>query len=376
MRIYVKPFLHPIFKGTYETLSKIAEVNKINFSFSKPAVYEKQKFRKYVIFFLNNISIFPKALYYREAKNFDLIYSPQSIVPLNNKKYIVEIELLEMYLRKNEKLRHTKVVKYLAKKLLFRKNLVKILTYSEATRKAILWYFRDVPNISKKVETSYPVIEENYKKYKKQKNDVPCIGYACSGNKFYFKGGKIVIDTVCELSKKYDFKFIAKANVPKVMIKKLEKYNVNYEIINQVENMFKEFYSKIDIFLYPSVFDTFGYVLLEAKSMGIPIVACDYFSTREVVGKGGIVMGSCFKELIFDKHMLVRYGPLFHRPVLSLMFRGYKELVNDLSNAVSLLLEDEKIYKTCVKENINDVKNGKFSYKEKERQLKSIIYGE
>lgn len=44
------------------------------------------------------------------------------------------------------------------------------------------------------------------------------------------------------------------------------------------------FYASADVFVFPSVTDTFGNVLLEAMASGLPIVAADTPTTREVVG--------------------------------------------------------------------------------------------
>jgi len=373
MKVYVKPFLHPIFKGTYEILSKFADVNEINFDFSRPKVYESS-LRKLYRAILQRTPI-PKLDYYFEAKYYDLIYSPQSIIPLNRKKFIIEIESLEMLLRKVPSIRHTKPMKHITKKLLFRSDLIKILTYTNATKESILWYFKDIKNIEQFVETSYPVIPENYKKYKKERNETPVIGYACSKGMFYYKGGKIVIDTICRLNRYEDFKFLIKADVPKVFIKKMEKYGVNFKVIPRVNDMFKEFYSKIDLFLYPSIMDTFGYVMLEAKSMGIPIVACDYFSTKEVVRNGGMVVPFKYRDLVFDDHYIVKNPPMFKKDVLKKLILGYEELYTDFINAIRKLLNDSNFYEECSKNNKKDVSQGVFSYKHKEKQIKNLLEG-
>lgn len=47
-----------------------------------------------------------------------------------------------------------------------------------------------------------------------------------------------------------------------------------------------EFYASADLFVFPSTTDTFGNVILEAMSSGLPVVGADVASTREVMGEG------------------------------------------------------------------------------------------
>lgn len=67
----------------------------------------------------------------------------------------------------------------------------------------------------------------------------------------------------------------------------------------------KDFYETIDIFVLPSKFEGFGYVLLEAGLSGIPVVAFDIGSSREIIKDGETGFIVPFDELeVMEQHIL------------------------------------------------------------------------
>ena len=54
----------------------------------------------------------------------------------------------------------------------------------------------------------------------------------------------------------------------------------------------QKIYPISDIFLYPTLFDSFGMVLLEAMSFGMPVITLHDFSTSEIIDneKDGFVV--------------------------------------------------------------------------------------
>lgn len=67
------------------------------------------------------------------------------------------------------------------------------------------------------------------------------------------------------------------------------------DIQDRVENIgdiihpeeIKKVYESLDCFIFPSLIESFGFTLVEAMAMGLPILAADTESNREIVGSGG-----------------------------------------------------------------------------------------
>lgn len=70
------------------------------------------------------------------------------------------------------------------------------------------------------------------------------------------------------------------------------------------DDILPEYYSAADIFVFPSLLEGFGMVLLEAMSSGLPVVASDTSAIPEVVGPGGCLVPKkepiCFAETVND----------------------------------------------------------------------------
>jgi glycosyltransferase involved in cell wall biosynthesis len=65
-----------------------------------------------------------------------------------------------------------------------------------------------------------------------------------------------------------------------------------------------EFYASADLFVFPSTTDTFGNVILEAMSSGLPVVGADVASTREVMGEGSGLTFSAGNAAAFARAVL------------------------------------------------------------------------
>ena len=236
------------------------------------------------------------------------------------------------------------------KTILSNDNCKKILSWTEETRKDII---NEFPEIKNKIDVVYPAIPE--KKINRQKKKE--INLIFSGRYFYWKGGLHALEVIDRLTKKYPNVYgIVNSEIPEEI---KNKYSNNkkinfYGLIPQ--NKLFELYQKADIMIYPGYSDTFGFAYLESMSFGIPVITVDGFARREIIeeGKTGFIVEK-------------------NREINNKEFD--EEIINLLTKKASELIDNKKLREKMSKNCIEIIKNGKFSIKQRNSQLR-LIYEE
>ena len=294
--------------------------------------------------------------------NYNLIHCAHCLSKNKDKPWVADIEMMASLAISGIT---TKKGKEKVNKILTSKNCKKIMPWTKKTANEIISEF---PEIKNKVEIIYPAIPLNVdKKIKKKKNEKITIIYAT--RYFWLKGGLIALEVLQKLKKRYNDKieiiFISDIDDEKLK----ERYNlINMLGLVSVEKLF-EFYSKSDIYFYPSFVDTFGFGILEAMSFGLPIVSVNTMHTKtrnEIIenGKTG---------LMFDVDDNITLKVMNEKENLRIGDKE-KEIINKLVNNCSRLIEDSKLSENISNECINEVKKGKFSIKNRNQKLKKIYF--
>lgn len=89
------------------------------------------------------------------------------------------------------------------------------------------------------------------------------------------------------------------------------KHKENIGVVNFIEEEDKEFILNLSsLFVYPSLFEGFGFPPLEAMACGVPVVASNNSSLPEVVGNGGVLVDPDKPDEIFHamKEVLLEAG--------------------------------------------------------------------
>ena len=156
--------------------------------------------------------------------------------------------------------------------------------------------------------------------------------------------------------------------------KKYEKKYINghihyYDAKFSQEEIIKKFFLTGDVLVMPTHVDTFGMVLLEALSSGMPVITTDQFASKEIVESGvnGLLVKS---EKLFLDEMLI--------PDKRHTGEGYNEvekvLVDDIFLKMKYILDNPDVLKLMKRNSIKQFEEGgKFSISERNRKLK-IIY--
>lgn len=80
----------------------------------------------------------------------------------------------------------------------------------------------------------------------------------------------------------------------------IEEIIENHGEISDVDEL-RKLYDSLDIFIFPSLCESFGFTLVEAMSVGLPVVAADTNSNREIIAEAGNVFQAKSETQLADK---------------------------------------------------------------------------
>ncbi|MEX0932604.1 MAG: glycosyltransferase family 4 protein [Candidatus Pacearchaeota archaeon] len=278
--------------------------------------------------------------------DYDLIHCAHCLSKNSNKPWILDVEgVWQFYIGKKTKSSKKKV-----RGILLEKNCKKILPWTESTAKEII---KEFPEIKDKVEVIYPAVPlPKIKKVKRKE-----INLLFVGRYFYAKGGFHALEVMDKLTKKHsNVKGIIVSEVPEE-IKKNYSENKKIKFFGLMpQKDLMELYLNSDILIYPGYSDSFGFAYLEAMSFGIPIMTVDGFARKEIIkeGKTGFVFG---------RPSEINPNKIGHNE---------QKLISQILTKTEQLIKNKNLREKISQNGIEEIKNGKFSIKERNKKLKRI----
>jgi glycosyltransferase involved in cell wall biosynthesis len=288
----------------------------------------------------------------------DIIHCAHCLSKNQNKPWVADIEMVSSILLTHHKsfLREKRALR-----ILNNENCKRIMPWTEYAKNDLIKVF---PEIKNKIEVVYPAISLNFNKTKKKNKKKLTILYAT--RYFWIKGGLIALEVYRKIKERFGDKvdLIFVSDVPKEIRQKYPEIKISSLVDS---DKMKELYEKSDIFFYPSFIDTFGFGILEAMSYGIPVISLNTFHTKtrkEIIenNKHGFIFDVEEKEarkIIELKEKLI-------------IQTKEEKIINQLFEDISKLIENNQLREEMSFNCINEVKNGKFSIKERNKKLKRI----
>lgn len=175
---------------------------------------------------------------------------------------------------------------------LFRKVITRIIANSEETRRTILANNPDIFE-KEKIHVIYNGIDlsEVYNEgIKKEENKEKNIVLGNAGRLEKQKHQKFLIELVSRLHQKgykVKLKIAGTGRLENELKTTVDRLGLNsfVEFIGFTDNI-KRFLSSVDIFVLSSLWEGFGFVLVEAHACGKPVIAFDVSSNPEIVNNG------------------------------------------------------------------------------------------
>ena len=265
-------------------------------------------YRNYKKSFLNKIKVsLSRYLINRQpvdlskAKKADLLYLWGAFPKNIDKPFIIEIDnpyCLTYYYKDTfiKKLDKIKSELFKAKKITY---------LSEASKNHTLKLLGK--EFEEKSFVFYPYMKENYKNLKKISKKT--VDFLFVGLDFRGKGGVELLEAFNKTNNR-NIRLTFISNVPEEIKKKYSK-DKRINIISPLprEKLLKEIYPEMDIMIFPSLYESFGVVLLEALSFGLGIIAVNTYAVPEIVKNN-------------------YNGILLHHPIIKPSLLNGKEIIN------------------------------------------------
>ncbi len=381
---YTGTYTHPFYKEQFKFFSKNVELMPSSPDLLATGQMRKDysigKFRSWLIAKIKGLGLkvyeflkIPKHVFIKDTKNAGFVYSAQYLLK-NDIPYVSDFEHAAAYSWYKQKLFNSKGFGRKFRSICFRENLKFLLPWTEAAKQSLLRNV-DCSDFVDKIKVVYPAIEP--KSTKKIKHDG--INILFVGGAFYLKGG---LDSILafekvkqELSdKKINFTVVSN-NAPKEIV---DKYGSVVQFKSKIsQSELDEEYRKTDIFILPTHMDTFGFVLLEAMSYGIPCISIDNFAVPEIIadGKTGLVVPN--SNSLFDSNYAYKFDCLKEselREFTEICSNPKEEDVTLLADALKKLVVNSALRGRMSKNCLSEIKHGKFSRERRIKELDQIIF--
>ena len=245
----------------------------------------------------------------RTASSADLLYIWGAFPKNSDKPFIIELDnpyTPAYYHLDNFKRNKDKIKTQLNK-------AYKITYLSETCKNhAIELYGKDIES---KSFVNYPYMEDNYKR--NDKNNDGIINFIFVGLNSRGKGGDELLEAFLQ-TKDENIRLTFVSNLSDEEKSRYQKDSRITILPPQPrEKLLNEIYPKMDVMIFPSFYESFGVVLLEALSFGMGIITLNTYATPEIVQN--------------DYN-----GKLLHHPILKPTILNGKEVVN----CVDLRIQD------------------------------------
>ncbi len=302
------------------------------------------------------------------SRDYDIVHSGQSLLD-TNLPYVVDFEHATAFCGYSQyALRRSGFVGALERVLLNPK-LKKLLAWSDAASRSLTNFIKNT-DIARKVETFYPVMAPA----KLLPRTSTSFNFLYIGNNFYAKGGYESLLAFERIAGKYDCRFTAIGDIPPEVHARFSG-NGKITLLERVPYAkVVEFYSNSDVFVFPSHYDTYGFVIPEALSFGLPVIGVDSFSTPELVQheKTGLIVKTHFNSFANDDGYAAPTQQELARKRHAACVNPPDWYVTLLADAMERFIDDRRLKETCSKNALQETVEGKFSPKRSREQLKRI----
>ncbi len=235
--------------------------------------YRLQRFALHLIWMLR----LPNVRNVDIPEGVDVIHTPGQLLRTTT-PYVVEVDnptCLSFY---NSALVTSRLARWLVRRHLRREAFRGFVCMSEASRHALSQLF---PEYAKRMHVAYPYVADPHGKPRKPRAP----RFLFSSTQFSYKGGRQLLEAFGALNGEATLTLLTKrSSLDEQTLERIEKD----ERITLIEaKLSKEevwrLFARHDVFVVPTLMDSFGMVFLEAIASGLAVIATDLYALPEMV---------------------------------------------------------------------------------------------
>lgn len=302
------------------------------------------------------------------SRDYDIVHSGQSLLD-TNLPYVVDFEHATAFCGYSQYALNRPGFVTALERVLLDPKLKKLLAWSDAAGRSLTNFVKN-KDVAHKVETFYPVMAPA----KSLPRTSTSFNFLYIGNDFYAKGGYESLLAFERIAGRYDCRFTAIGVIPPEVHARFGG-NRKISLIERVPYArVVEFYSNSDVFVFPSHYDTYGFVIPEALSFGLPVIGVDSFSMPELVQheKTGLLIKTHFNSFATDDGYAAPTQPELARARHAACANPPDWYVTLLADAMERFINDRRLKDECSRNALLETTEGKFSPKRSREQLRRI----
>lgn len=354
----------------------LSKIKNINFIIPKTNSYKKffyqfYKYFKRYNFLINNFYFFGKLLFSSKPLGKYDVFFYAGLIPIKVPQlpYIIDFEhIISLF----DYGKITEASKQKVISILSNPKCLAILPWSRAALKTMEQTLgKNNSQFKNKIEILYPALPI-YKYIYKADNSIvsknKILKILFVGRDYKRKGLLELLAALKIINLKHDFEFWCISNYKPYKNKSSSNYHflpANFE----QNDIITKFFLTCDLLVLPTSFDTFGMVILEALSSGMPVITTNIFAIKEIIKNeyNGLLLNSSQSLIDKDPYLNTR---------VSNLEKNYKlnsQIIKQLVDKISQLIKNPKLLAKLKQNTIKDfLPNGKFSIEKRNQVIEKI----
>jgi glycosyltransferase involved in cell wall biosynthesis len=307
----------------------------------------------------------------------ELFHSAERLLFRPAVPYVLDLEHVELFVLYQRAAFERPWARELLERALLDPRLRFLLPWSEAARRSVLTAVspETAAKLEPKLQVVYPAIRPHAER-PRHRPDGP-LRVLFVGTHFFEKGGVEALRSIQTVRRTHDVTLDILTYAPPEYAARLSTEPGVTVHAPGGANLVQRLYANADVLLFPSHMDTFGYVVMEAMSHALPVLAPGHLALTESVldGESGLLFRP--ENMLYEPDTRCAFRHVLPPPktYLEALEHPSDTYVQSIAAAMARLSEDRDLYGRLSRGALDSVQTGQFSVARRQERL-GTLYAE